>query len=236
MRSGWDEPELLDTLFRSMEAARATFLRAIRQCGGKPVEYGAGTFLFHQGEPAEDTFVVEDGRAKVGRLMENGSDLILGIVGPGDFVGLSETLIGIPHVRYARTITDAYVWRLAGPTVNAILETDTEFMRAMITFPALRFLESQLRLTSLRWGPVRARLVQLLVRLAHESGPTLPGRGAIPLHLTQEEMASAIGTTRQSVSSLLNILKNAGLVSIDRHRIDVPDWEALIAWAAVPLD
>jgi CRP/FNR family transcriptional regulator len=228
-----EDTKLRTALFKEVERARQVILTTVRRGDDPPLSYQAGTFVFHQGEQAIAGFAVERGCVKVGHLMEDGSDVVLKVARPGDFVGIVETLIDVAHTRYALVVKDALVWRLDQNKIYSLLESDRDFARAMLITPSVGFLLSQLSVAGLRAGPVRARLVQLLMRLAHETDLGCRDGNVIELELDQEEMASIIGTTRQSVSSLLSALKHDGLIRMNHGTIEIPSWDAVLTWASM---
>ena len=225
-----DDVRLRTTLYQRVEEARNSMLDAVRRAGGRPQSFPRGTFLMRQGDPASAGFVVDRGRLKVGRLLEDGSQVILKVAPSGDFIGLIETILELPYTRYARAITEAVAWRLDRARIIQLLEGDRQFARAMLIVTSARFLESQLSVAGLRAGPVRGRIVQLLMKLAHETAVGCRDGCVIELELDQEEMASIIGTTRQTVSSLLNSLEHAGLIRRGHRTIEVPAWDPVLAW------
>lgn len=227
-----DDAAVRSALSEQLQKARLVILAAARRDAESPAAFEAGEFVFHQGQTADAGFVVEQGRVKVGCLMEDGLEVVLRVARPGDFVGLAETLIAIPQTRYARAMTDSLLWRLERAQIDELLDSDREFARAMLIIPSVRSLESQLNAAKLRAGPVRGRLVHLLMKLANETDLGCHDGNVIPLELGQEEMASIIGTTRQSVSSLLNVLKHEGLIHTHDRIVEVPRWDEVLAWAA----
>lgn len=226
-----EEAAVRSALSEQLHKARLVILAAVRRVADSPATYGAGEFVLHQGQIADAGFVVEHGRVKVGCVMEDGLEIVLRVARQGDFVGLAETLIAIPHTRYARALTDSLLWRLERARIDDLLNSDREFARAMLMIPSVRSLEWQLNAAKLRAGPVRSRLVHLLMKLANETDLGCHDGNVIPLELGQEEMASIIGTTRQSVSSLLNLLKHDGLIHTHERMVQVPRWDAVLSWA-----
>jgi CRP/FNR family transcriptional regulator, cyclic AMP receptor protein len=71
--------------------------------------YPRGTNLFSQGHVARGIFVLCQGRAKLSVCAENGSQLTLRIVGPGEVLGLSAALVGGPHEMTAELLDNAQV-------------------------------------------------------------------------------------------------------------------------------
>ena len=69
---------------------------------------------------------------------------------------------------------------------------------------------------------VRGRLARLLLEQAQSAGDE-----SIPRMLTQEEMASHLGTVREVVGRALRGLASNGIIQFDRHRIVILDAERL---------
>ncbi|MFN2348829.1 MAG: Crp/Fnr family transcriptional regulator, partial [Thioalkalivibrio sp.] len=83
-------------------------------------------------------------------------------------------------------------------------------------------------LLNLATEEVESRVIKLLIRLAARYGTTQAnGVCHMELHLTHQEMADMIGTSRQSVTTVLNMLKRQGLVAVGRHGIEIPSQTGL---------
>ena len=230
-----DDMHLRAMLFRCLAEARGSLLEGLRQSGCSQQTVSSGTYLMHQGSLAMAGFVIDRGRVKVGRVMEDGSQVILKVAPAGDYIGMIETIADLPYTRYGRAITDVVVWRLDKRQILGLLDRDPQIARTMLVATTVRSLETQLDVAGLHAGPVRVRLVHLLMKLAHETAVGCRDGCVIELELSQEEMASVIGTTRQSVSSLLSALKHEGLTRGGHHTLLIPEWEPLLAWASAPV-
>jgi CRP/FNR family cyclic AMP-dependent transcriptional regulator len=236
LRTAPAEPEELDDIrirsmiFHEIEDARRSMLSAVRSTGGHPQSFPRGTFLLHQGDIATAAYVVDRGHVKVGRLLRDGSQVILKVAPAGDFIGFVEAITELRYTRYACAVTDVLAWRLDHGRILELLDTNREFSRAMLMVNSMRFVESQISLTGLRTGPLRSRLIQLLMKMAHETTSGCRDGTTIDLELNQEEMATIIGTTRQSVSSLLSSLKRSGLIRAEHRAIEIPAWDPLLTW------
>lgn len=215
---------------RRVEGARDEILRAVRLRGRLKVA-SVRAFLFRQHEPAVSVFTLETGKAKIGRIMENGREVILGIGYPGDVIGLSEVLVGLPRARFAQVTQDASVWVMERSALLDLLASDARLADAIMHFSAFRFLDAQLAAASLQARPVAARLVLLLIRLAQDSGVPQRAGACIALDFTREEIANMVGATRQSVCTLLGTLSRHGLIRVEGKQVTVRDWGGLLAWA-----
>ena len=71
------------------------------------------------------------------------------------------------------------------------------------------------------------RLTRTLLGLAEDLGETTPLGTQITHHITQEELARLIGARREVVSSLLNQLRMAGLISYTRRGLIIVNRQAV---------
>lgn len=168
------------------------------------------------------------GTAKEHRTTAEGLDVVVGVLGAGDMAGLTATL-GRPSGGDITSLEPAQALVIAGSDLRALarsrpaialswLQTTTNELADLrdesLTFTATSTTERVLR-----------RLVQLCERWGEpcEEGLRLRPR------LTQEELASWAGSSRESTAKVLQSLRQAGIISTRRRSLTVLDPEALQA-------
>ncbi|MFF5764552.1 Crp/Fnr family transcriptional regulator [Streptomyces tanashiensis] len=201
-------------------------------CGlGTARRFRAGSTLLRQGESGTHLLALTDGLVKVIRREETGESTLLAFRGPGDLLG--EVAVFDHRAR----IADVVALR---PCTAVVLEA--ERFRAFVEDRGLvmdlmqqtlaRLRESDLRHAELQRLPLHTRLARSLVRLADLIGPV--SAGAAPLRLTglkQEELAQAVGVSRNAVVGSLQELRQVGAVETGRRVITIRDMEKLRKWA-----
>jgi CRP-like cAMP-binding protein len=112
------------------------------------------------------------------------------------------------------------VWRIARADLQATAHHYPALAWALLTSIAqrTRYLVEQVQALSAR--NVKARLAQLLLEQAQANATTAQ-------LLTQEEMASRLGTVREVVGRAIRSLAANGIIQLDRHRIVILDLERL---------
>lgn len=178
----------------------------------------AGFLLAAPGDSRDQVFVVESGRLRVYLSNENRS-LTLSFLEPGDIY---------------TTHTPTYVEAVA-PTVLHVIDT-SGFAHKLSEDPQIvgvvmrvlgRLLENSVTLVEdLAFREVPARLARFLLGLVERRGVVVDAGMCIPLELTTEDIASLLGSTRQTVSTLLNQWERDGLLIRQGRRslviIDIP--------------
>ncbi len=220
----------LYNLFTQVPYLRDQHEEVLQALAAAATRYGmpAGHVVFLQGEPVAGLFLIETGEVKVSRVSKEGREHILRIVHAGDTFNDVAALDGGPNPATCTVRVDAVLWRIARDDLK----------QAALRYPALTWalIESVARrarylvgvVEDLGMRSVRGRLANLLLLEAQTSTSD-----AMPRLLTQEEMASRLGTVREVVGRALRGLATDGIIAFDRHRIVILDAERLAEEAEV---
>lgn len=180
--------------------------------------YDAGEFIFGEGERAVGIFLVESGRVKISRFARDGREHILHFIGPGDTFNDVAALDGGPNPATAIAFEDSHVWCVERGALQALVERRPPLAWALIESLARRARHLVSTVQDLAMRNVRGRLARMLLEQAESME-----RGDIPVALTQEEMASRLGTVREVVGRSLRALASEGIIEFQRNRIVVID-------------
>lgn len=185
-----------------------------------------GELVFQAGSPGDFTYFLESGRVKIYQQSRSGNEVVLWFCAPGEIFGLAEVCKGGD----GRQVTAAACEPSSVLAVRR--ETFQNFLEQNPTAALLvnDVLASRLRslgnvIQSLVENDVNERVAQLLARLIASYGRTVAnGDVCLDIRITHQDMANMIGTTRQSVTSALNLLRRRGVLEFDaNHRILVHD-------------
>ena len=181
--------------------------------------------ITQQGEPASALFLLGKGRVKLERA-RSGHVFPLGHRGPGDLVG-EATLMDAVALEHAIVADEIEALVIPATFVRRLTTTDTS-VQAVV---AQALLEGQRaaedRLASLLLRSVRARLVEVLLDGLDRWGEPHAAGTALSAPFTHADLASLIGSTRETVTLELGKLRRAKLIELDRRRIVIRDRDAL---------
>ncbi len=188
--------------------------------------YDRGVVIFHEGDPGDALYIVESGRARIFILSESGQEITVDVFGPGEVFGELSVLDGLPRSAGAVAVDH---------TVCLILRRD-DLMRALAGHPQMalaliRVLSSRLRRTTryaegLAFLDVCGRVAAKLLELGERHGATSDGM-QLELRLSQRELATWAGTSRESVNKVLRMMQKRGLIAIEGSRVTLLDHRGL---------
>lgn len=181
-----------------------------------------GDTIFHQGSVGDVLHLIVRGQVRIYTISQLGQELSVKIFRAGDFFGELALLDGQPRSASAEAMR---------PTRTLTLHRDA-FRRAVHTVPdiavmVLEELSARLRHTNiyiehLASASAPQRVVRTLLDLADQHGViSEQGTTRIDLHLTQDDLASLAGTTRETVNRVLSSLRDQGLIQVERARVSV---------------
>jgi CRP/FNR family transcriptional regulator len=204
------------------EIVRALAAVAVRR------EYRAGEIVFLEQDPCAGLYLIELGTVKISRFSTEGREYILHLLHRGDTFNDVAALDGGPNPATATAYTTATLWRVDRVDLQAVASRYPALAWALIEDLARRARQLVDIVQDLSMRNVRGRLARLLLEQAQNQGEAEVNR-----LLTQEEMASQLGTVREMVGRILRGLAADGIIEFNRHRIIILDPDRLADEAEV---
>jgi len=222
MESMGNEEKSTELLANMDPAVRTRFLE---QC--HKTYLPAGRALFHQGSEHAGTYLLESGLVQNFYLSPEGKAITLAYWSRGDLVGGPDFFGRIRHMWSAETIAETVAFVIQGKQFQSLAREYPEVGELVID--SLSYKATWLSALVQIHGTEAAtdRLAHLLVKLSSLYGE--PGEHGIILRyrFTQQQLANMVGTSRQWVNMTLHRLEKAGLLRLDRRRIELLDVETL---------
>lgn len=186
---------------------------------GQPLRVKRGELLFAAGGTDDHVYIVERGRVKIFQLSAKGKETLLWFCALGEIFGVSELCTGHARQVYAQASEDTLLIGIERDRFKDFLATRPAVGLHVIDILAHRLRHLSQAVERLTTTDVRERLQQLLVQLGERYGQQKDNGVCIEIGITHQEMADMIGTTRQSVTSILNEMKRAGVVAFHGKRL-----------------
>ena len=171
--------------------------------------------IFTRGDRGSHVYLVAEGRVRLSVFSSDGRLLSFKHAGAGDVFGEIAALDGGPRSADAVALTRVAVMTLAAERLNQLIESNPRVARAAIACLCQRLRETSAQAETIALHAVETRLARYL--LARVKPPTAGaaccGTPTVDLSISQSELASLIGASRQKTNAALGLLQDAGAIS-----------------------
>ena len=193
-------------------AALAGRLRKRRMADSTPIVY--------KGDPSGALYLIASGRVKVHQATASGDEVILNVLGPGDFFGDMSLLDGQPRSADVSTLEAVELLLLEGEALRETIHEQPSVAWTLLRILSERLREQNDQMEMLMTRDVAGRVADRLLRLAKSQGTLLPdGKSVrIEVSLTQSDIAALIGATRERVSRALTGFRSTGAIAWDKEK------------------
>jgi CRP/FNR family cyclic AMP-dependent transcriptional regulator len=188
---------------------------------GKTRKFLKGELVFRSGEIAEGVFFLKSGKVKVCHPLSSGKEINLWFCFGGEIFGFAEAAQKGERTVTAQACEDSEILSIPSANFNAFL-----FEHPKVMFLLLQVMSSRLRclsetLANVAGERVQTRLARLILWLCAHYGKQDKNILELNILLTHQEIADMIGTTRQTVSSIINDFKRRGILEIHGCNIHI---------------
>jgi CRP-like cAMP-binding protein len=177
--------------------------------------------IYRQGEPGRTVFCVLDGQVTIARVSHDGATLTTAALGAGDFFGPALSGAAAAAEDTARAKGAASVWRAPIDEWRRLLLHHPAVAWDFVSLLALRQRQMERRLESFAFKRTEARLAQIFRELSGGFVTRCTHGFGQHLRLTQQELADLVGASRPVVSTILNQLRDKGVLGYNREYVCV---------------
>ncbi|MDN5361170.1 MAG: family transcriptional regulator, cyclic receptor protein [Moorella sp. (in: firmicutes)] len=192
--------------------------------------YRKNMYIFMEGEPGDAIYFVTRGAIKLFQVLEDGREKILHFVREGEIFAEVLLFEGGLYPATAQTLEDTEVGIIRNADMEELLSRHGEMAVKIIKVMSRRLRQAQNHIRDLALKGAYGRLASSLLQLARQYGKPREDGVTIDLNLSQQELASLIGTSRETVARILSDFKRLGTVEVERQRITIIEPEKLHEW------
>lgn len=198
---------------------------------GTVVHYPKGQIIFSQGDTADRVYFIEEGFVKIYRITPDGRRVTVGSMRTsGQLMGLAETLYHGERTCFAGAINDSTLVVVRRARFEELLGQQPSIAIKVATTLGVRMREAEGIIQEMVCFQVPGRLAMLLLKMSERAGIETETGRKINFRLTHEEIAAMIGTSRQTVTSLLNIFRQENSILIEEKEVYIIDMDKLNKW------
>lgn len=186
-----------------------------------------GEYIYLPDEHSDKMYFLTDGRVKIGTYSSTGKEITKAILGVGEVFG-EMAIIGEGKRRdFAYAMDDAEMCVLTVTDMKTLMRDNSKISMFMVKLLGDRTRRMEKRLESLVFKDSRTRIVEFLHNLAMEKGRRIGYEREVRNFITHQEIANLTATSRQTVTTVLNELRNKNILIFNRRRMLVRDMDLL---------
>src|SRR5574341_1467282 len=178
-----------------------------------------GSIIMAAGDPTDSLYIVLSGRLKVMMSDADGKEVILTILGPGEFFGEMGLIDDSPRSASVVAIEPCELLSIAKRDFKRCLEQNFEMAMAVMRGLVKRLREADRKIGSLALLDVYGRVARLLLDMAE----TVDGQKMVTKRLPKQDIAKMIGASREMVSRVMKDLQTGGYIEMRGSTIVLHD-------------
>lgn len=193
-----------------------------------PGVYGKDDFIYFKDQSSEKVYMVSSGRVKIGTYANDGKEIVKAILTRGEVFGELALAGEEKREDFAQAMdSNTHVCEMTIDDLKELMKENKELSLKILKIVGFRLRKMERKIESLVFKDARTRIVDFLREMAEEKGQKVGFETMIKNHLTHKDIASLTGTSRQTVTTVMNELRENNLINFDRRRILIRDLEKL---------
>lgn len=188
-----------------------------------------GMVVFLEGDTGEGFHYVKSGKVKILRTSDDGREHIIKILGAGEIFAEVLMFNNMPYPATAVAVEPSCIGMIRNVDLEQLVLTNNALALQLIKALSQRLIYAQQKIKNLALHDVMSRTVEVLLRLSQEQGDKREnGVIELALDLSRQDLASLVGTTRETVTRTLSTLKKDKIIDFDGQKIKILNMEYLI--------
>lgn len=185
---------------------------------GRVHRFRRGTYVSHQGDPADEVFFLIAGKVEISSVSPTGSRVLHAAVDMPQFLGELGVLGGLPRATDLLTLEDSDIWTADAEVFLGFVTSEPSSAREVLRAIARQVQEHQAFADDLLYLDLKGRVAKRLLQMGTPSLSDLPAAGTTVGPITHADLASLCGGSRENVTRTLKDFERRGLIARDANR------------------
>lgn len=186
-----------------------------------------GSYLFLPEEQADKIYLLVEGRVKVGTYGTGGREITKSIYRSGELLG-EEAIFGESKRRnFAYALEKVTIAAISIPEFLQKIRRHHNLHLRLLKVVGQRLVATEQRLESMVFKNSRSRIIEFLHQMGEQQGQRVGYEMLVRQFMTHQEIANLTATSRQTVTTILNELRNANVITFNRKRLLIRDMDRL---------
>jgi CRP-like cAMP-binding protein len=190
--------------------------------------YKKSQFIYFPDEPSKYIYMIAEGRVKIGNYTSDGKEVVKAILSKGEIFGELALTGEDTRSDFAQAMDEnTQTCPMSIQDMEELMKDDRELSLKIFKLIGFRIKRLEKKIESLVFKDARTRIVEFIKDAAEWKGQKVGFETLVNTKLTHKDIANLTGTSRQTVTTILNELKDKNLITFNRRRILIRDLEKL---------
>jgi CRP/FNR family cyclic AMP-dependent transcriptional regulator len=176
-----------------------------------------GTFIVRAGDSTDSLYILLSGRAKVTNFDEEGREIILAWLNPGEFFGEMGLVDGSPRSASVMAMEPCELLNISSDAFTRCMQDNFEVAQKLMQILVRRLREADRKIESLALLDVYGRVARLLLELSVDEN----GKKVVKKKMSKQDMARMIGASREMVSKVMRDLELSGYIVCEGDTVTI---------------
>jgi len=190
-------------------------------------EFKKGEYIYLPNEHSDRIYFLTQGRVKIGTYGDSGKEITKAILTKGEVFGELAFLGEEKRRDFAYAMESTAVCIVTVDEMRELMRDHSGLNLFLMRVLGSRVLKMEQRLESLVFKDSRSRIIDLLVEMVETRGQRVGYEYVVRKFITHQEIANLTATSRQTVTTVLNDLRNRNILTFNRRRLLVRDLDTL---------
>lgn len=176
--------------------------------------WSRGSQIISEGEQGKSLYIILSGKAKVTLYGEGGKEIVLSMIGEGDFFGEMSLLDGEPRSANVEVVRDIGCLVIKRTNFLDYLKEHPSVAVQLLIYQTMRLREADRKIGGLALLGVCGRIAHTFIDIARKEGK---GSDVVSIdRITHEDIAAMIGSSREVVSRALKKMSEEGYIGVEK--------------------
>ncbi|HYT34046.1 MAG TPA: Crp/Fnr family transcriptional regulator [Ktedonobacteraceae bacterium] len=181
--------------------------------------FRSGEVIFHREDPGLVLYVIKEGKVKISLISPEGQEISLVVFGKGECFGEFAILDGLTRSADAVAMEKVECYTLQRSDFHRAIMKNPKIAIQVMEVLSKRLRSTDQMVEDLIFLDVYGRVAKKLLELAEAHGAKVENGTRIDVRLTQQELASMVGASRESVNKVMGYFTEKNFISTDKHKI-----------------
>jgi len=186
-------------------------------------------YIYLPEDKSDNIYFIKKGRVKIGSQIDFDKKFIKDILREGDFFGEHSLFGSSNQFGFATAMEETIVMTIPCDKLKILMQKNSKLYFLVIQALGSRLIETEQRIEAFVFKDSRSRIINFIKKFVRKNGKRVGFEVVIWKVLTHQEIANFTDTSRQTVTTVLNELRNKNILAFSRRRLLIRDMEMLIA-------